>query len=249
MAEIFRPSYTTTDPKTGRKVKRQRTHWWIRYYARDASGHPVRRQVQGYTDRTATENLAVRLEREAAREIITEEEWLACEDPAAMLEFIVNKASDRKMTLLEIAYARHMWDRLPERRRQAERIRKAVEVAERKVERGVFRWKLSREFGNARRLLYEHAEGHYDGTVPPRLIFDIIGNPFRPVTLDPTWRTSTVTNLAQAIYNDLAFDRMPILADALEDAGCTNVDVLNHCRQPGVHVRGCWVVDLLLGKS
>jgi hypothetical protein len=46
-----------------------------------------------------------------------------------------------------------------------------------------------------------------------------------------------------------AFNRMPILGDALEEAGCTNPDILNHCRQPGEHVRGCWVVDLVLSKS
>jgi hypothetical protein len=78
---------------------------------------------------------------------------------------------------------------------------------------------------------------------------DIFGNPFRPVTLAPAWLTSNVTALAQSIYTDRAFDRLPILADALEDAGCDNADILEHCRQPGEHVRGCWVVDLILGKS
>jgi hypothetical protein len=58
-----------------------------------------------------------------------------------------------------------------------------------------------------------------------------------------------VVHLAQAICEERAFDRLPILADALEDAGCTNADVLDHCRQPGEHVRGCWVVNLLLGKE
>jgi hypothetical protein len=63
------------------------------------------------------------------------------------------------------------------------------------------------------------------------------------------WNDGIVPKLAQAIYDDRVFDRLPILADALEEAGCTNADILNHCRQPGEHVRGCWVVDLLLGKS
>jgi hypothetical protein len=58
-----------------------------------------------------------------------------------------------------------------------------------------------------------------------------------------------VTALAKAIYGERAFDRLPILADALEEAGCTNAELLGHCRQPGVHVRGCWVVDLVLGKE
>jgi hypothetical protein len=78
---------------------------------------------------------------------------------------------------------------------------------------------------------------------------EVVGNPFRPVVVQPGWLTTNVTALAQAIYEQKAFDRLPILADALEDAGCTNAEVLNHCRQPGIHVRGCWALDLLLGKK
>ena len=82
------------------------------------------------------------------------------------------------------------------------------------------------------------------------LVREIFGNPFRPVPLDPTWLTFDVQALARGIYDYKAFDRMPILADALQDAGCENADVLNHCRDvPATHVRGCWVVDLLLGKG
>ena len=81
------------------------------------------------------------------------------------------------------------------------------------------------------------------------LLRDISGNPFRPVTIDRAWRTATAVAIAQAIYDERAFDRLPVLADALEDAGCDNADLLGHCRSPGPHVRGCWVVDLLLGKE
>jgi hypothetical protein len=81
------------------------------------------------------------------------------------------------------------------------------------------------------------------------LVRDIFGNPFRPVAADPRWLTSTVRGLANAIYAERTFDRLPILADALEDAGCDQPDVLAHCRGDGPHVRGCWVVDLVLGKS
>ena len=77
---------------------------------------------------------------------------------------------------------------------------------------------------------------------------DIFGNPFRPVTLDPAWLTPQVVNLARDIYDNRAFGSLSILSDALEDAGCDN-DILAHCRGPGPHVRGCWVVDLLLGKE
>jgi hypothetical protein len=82
------------------------------------------------------------------------------------------------------------------------------------------------------------------------LLRDIFGNPFRPVSVDPSWLTSDVVALARSTYDERAFDRMPILADALQDAGCTNNAVLTHCRDANpVHVRGCWVVDLLLGKE
>jgi hypothetical protein len=80
----------------------------------------------------------------------------------------------------------------------------------------------------------------------------IFGNLFHPATLDPTWLAwngGTVPKLAQAIYDDRRFSDLPILADALEEAGCTDADILAHCRSEGPHVRGCWVVDLLLGKS
>jgi hypothetical protein len=77
----------------------------------------------------------------------------------------------------------------------------------------------------------------------------IIGNPFRALNAEPAWFTPTVVALAQTIYAERAFDRMPILADALEDAGCTDADILSHCRGPGPHVRGCWCLDLLLIKG
>jgi len=69
------------------------------------------------------------------------------------------------------------------------------------------------------------------------------------IAITRAWLTPTVQSLAQAIYADRAFDRLPILADALEDAGCTDASILEHCRSGGVHVRGCWVVDLVLGKE
>lgn len=88
-----------------------------------------------------------------------------------------------------------------------------------------------------------------EGAAQVCLLRDIFGNPFRPVTLDPRWQSETVVALASGIYAERAFDRMLILADALEDAGCDNADILAHCRGDGPHVRGCWVVDLILGKS
>ncbi len=85
------------------------------------------------------------------------------------------------------------------------------------------------------------------------LLRDIVPNPFRRLSDIPrkvlAWNSGTVRHIADAIYEEAAFERVPILGDALEDACCDNADILNHCRQPGQHVRGCWVVDLVLGNS
>jgi hypothetical protein len=83
------------------------------------------------------------------------------------------------------------------------------------------------------------------------LLRDIAGNPFRRPALSPAWlhaQDGAAVKLAEAIYEGRAFDRLPILGDALEDAGCTDEDMLGHCRGGGEHVRGCWVVDLVLGR-
>jgi hypothetical protein len=83
-----------------------------------------------------------------------------------------------------------------------------------------------------------------------QILRDLFGPlPFRPVRFDPAWRTPPVLALAQAIYEEQAFDRLPAMADALESAGCADPDILSHCRQPGPHVRGCWTLDLSLGKG
>jgi hypothetical protein len=89
-----------------------------------------------------------------------------------------------------------------------------------------------------------------------RLINEVHGNPFRPVTLDPAWRTPAVVALAQAVYEErlmpageLDPSRLRILGDAVEEAGCADSEILGHLRSPGLHIRGCWPVDLLLGKE
>jgi hypothetical protein len=88
-------------------------------------------------------------------------------------------------------------------------------------------------------------QAEYHATV----IKDIFGNPFLPVALDHSWLTSTILSLARQMYESRDFSLMPILADALQDAGCDREDVLNHCRGPGPHVRGCFVVDLVLSQK
>ncbi len=81
------------------------------------------------------------------------------------------------------------------------------------------------------------------------LVRDIFGDRIRPSSFDPDWCRHTIAQFADTIYEERAFDRLPILADALEEVGCTDAAILDHLRGPGPHVRGCWVVDLLLGKT
>ena len=88
-----------------------------------------------------------------------------------------------------------------------------------------------------------------EGAAEAFLCRDIFGNPFNPVSFDPSWLTSTVTALAQQMYDSRDFSAMPILADALQDANCDDPQILEHCRGLGPHVRGCWVCDLCLNKS
>ncbi len=86
-----------------------------------------------------------------------------------------------------------------------------------------------------------------------RLIREIFGYPFGPaiVVADPvlTWNDGTIQQLARAIYDRRSFDHLPVLADALEEAGCTNQSLLNHYRSGEEHVRGCWAVDAILGTE
>jgi hypothetical protein len=136
-------------------------------------------------------------------------------------------------------------------------VRKAGIAAELAVRAGAVRdnWdaaRLTPSFGGclpgrweaARRRLQQDRCG---------LLRCLFGNPFRPPSApDPAWlrwNGGTVTGIAQALYDGRAFERMPVLGDALEDAGCGDAGVLGHCRGPGPHARGCWVVDLLLGKG
>jgi len=103
------------------------------------------------------------------------------------------------------------------------------------------------------------AVGHFhDGDFPPELdaehtaqtalLREVLGNPFAPVTFDAGWRTPAVVELARTVY-DGAFERLPELGEALRNVGCNDHEVLTHCKSAEPHVRGCWVIDLVLEKS
>lgn len=197
---------------------------------------------------------------------MTEAEWLTATDPYPMLEFLQGKVSDRKLRLFTVAgcYLNHGGanpvDLIPVFEVVVRYIDGLTDLTE-----VIGHWRGSeQEWGWPERAFQwasdfvAHSTNRYEdgaeddypaGTQLLPLIHDIFGNPFRPVNIDPSWLTSTVVVLASGIYQDRAFDRMPILADALQDAGCDNEGILSHCRGDSTHVRGCWVVDLLLGKT
>ncbi len=81
---------------------------------------------------------------------------------------------------------------------------------------------------------------------------EIFGNPFRPVTIDAAiraWRGGLIVSWGNRMYDAQDYSDLPVMADALEEAGCTSEDLLAHCRGRGPHLRGCWALDLILGKN
>ena len=93
------------------------------------------------------------------------------------------------------------------------------------------------------------ADGLTEQVHQSKLLRDIFGNPFHSITFSPEWHSDTAVSLARQMCESRDFSAMPILADALQDAGCDSASILDHCRGDGPHVRGCWVVDLVLGKQ
>jgi hypothetical protein len=218
-----------------------------------------------------------------------EAEWLACEKAEPMLNFLRDKADERKLRLLGCACCRRVWHLL-----SAADSRAAVEVAENfadgverkstlaaarsrarrvalakrgaayaawraaleKIQAAILHLALGTIWNASWRSCYgvtsaDMADVDREDAAVVALIREIFGTPFRSVTVDPTCRTETVSNLAQVAYHErtlpsgeLRIDRLALLADALEESGCDAADVLTHLRSAGPHVRGCWAVDL-----
>jgi len=239
---------------------------------------------------------------------MTEAEWLASDDPAAMLEWRrfgrpdgipawIEPASDRKLRLFACAGCRLVWPKLT-----GPRSRHAVLVAERFADGTATADELSQSYvGEVACCVGERADwcagNAIGGNATSRaaqaaLLRCLFGNPWRPVTLPKCGRcdgggerigadrpfefapnaiealrcpdcrgagspaiTPDVRALARAAYDERAAEglldpvRLLVLADALEEAGCDNPDLLGHLRGPGPHARGCWALDLLLGKE
>jgi hypothetical protein len=112
-----------------------------------------------------------------------------------------------------------------------------------------------KDWSAAERLVVRRAGEEQNKTIQEARLFllrEMFGNPFQSVSINPSWlswNAGAVHKIAQVIFSERAFDNIPILADALEEAGCTDQAILDHCRSGGEHVRGCWVLDLLLGKQ
>lgn len=166
---------------------------------------------------------------------------------AAMLE--ANKTAAKEYARAEVQAlapgmeaARAVWSACDKDGRQAVEFTlefsvKAVQAARRKV---AGKGQKGKEADAA---AAEQRRRHCD------LLRDLFGNPFKPVKFAPGWRVASAVAVGKSIYEDHAFERMPILADALEDAGCNDAAVLEHCRGPGPHFLGCWVIDGVLGKD
>jgi hypothetical protein len=205
---------------------------------------------------------------------MTEAEWLACTDPTPMLEFLPGKVSDRKLRLVLCAWSHLNWKWLLEQSRSAVAVAELLADGrasdeDRETADAEFWWatrgshKPVREWQARLTLvgridLWSAAQSAVSRNPKAMngqsaVIHDIICNPFRPSPPPRlavlAWNDATVPRIAEGIYAERAFGRLPILADALLDAGCDNEELIQHCRSDGPHVKGCWAVDLILGKS
>ncbi len=206
---------------------------------------------------------------------MTEAEWLACNNFVPLLLAAGPRLTDRKLRLFVCSDKRYSGLPYPwglAAIELAERVADGLATDQERAEgaAAVLEWEPQGEQEREEQASVAHVlladAGFFarlptafqwppTGDMPPPEPWmcdrfrDIFGNPFCPVTFDPSWRTTTAVAIANHMYQTLEFGAMPILADALQDAGCDTQDILDHCRGPGPHVRGCWLVDLVLGKA
>ena len=207
---------------------------------------------------------------------MTAPEWQTAIEPQAMLEFLqtCGLVSKRKLRLFAVACSRRIWDWIDVPGRCAvevaekyadgiagpEELRAARLACHGAGDQAAWYAAATNPTIAARNSARSAQAGVANNALigseaaellaQAALLRDIFGPiPFQPLSVDPSWLTAAVVELAQAIYDDKSFDRMPILADALEEAGCGNEEILIHCRKPGPHVRGCWVVNGVLRKE
>ncbi len=202
---------------------------------------------------------------------MTEEAWLSCEDPRKLFVWLRPVATDRQLRLFACAFWRWHAQQQPERTGETDpEMSRALDYAERWAEEGMPHRGAGPEFSIGFRwhpLFARHASDAAEWTIrgsaacgrewvgpsvhvqQVALLREVFGNPFRPVVISRRCRSVAVLGLARAVYEERVFDQMPILADALEEAGCDNDSLISHCRGSARHVLGCWAVDLLLQKQ
>ncbi|QDU19479.1 hypothetical protein [Urbifossiella limnaea] len=204
---------------------------------------------------------------------MTPHDWTRTANPVPMLRFAWKQTGDKRRLRLAAAAAWELYrdgdddPELPGLLDLAARVADS-EASEEERAAGFARARIALGREGSRFLNWSAYEaafstfGDYGGVLgaprdrtPQRtapyadLLREIYGDLFLAEAFDPSWRTEAVVGLARGMYAERDFGPMPVLADALEDAGCTSGEVLDHCRGPGPHVRGCWVVDLVLGKA
>lgn len=182
---------------------------------------------------------------------MTEAEWLESISVPAMLRFLQSLGKEQKLpNFIRASFAR-VWPDLANRWDDHSKAfvssdpRRGNTPTLADVAESVHVITLQRQTGGVIHSRVYDAARHAQAD----LLREIVGNPFRTPTVDPhwlVWSDGTIAKMARSIREERAFDRLPILADALEDAGCTDRDILDHCRGPNQHVPGCWVLELLL---
>lgn len=180
---------------------------------------------------------------------MTEAEWLACDDPYAMLEWLHNsgKADRRKFGLILAACCKRIKPWISEDRSRWTEYTDGDDDTCDPIALTGAKFHL---FLAATEAIHAIGNGKCERLALTSLLRDVIGPlPFRAVAIEKSCLTPYVLAIAKGVYEDRAYYRLPSLADALEEAGCTDADILGHLRGVGPHVRGCWVVDLCLGKS
>jgi hypothetical protein len=195
----------------------------------------------------------------------TEADWLTTEDAKSMAAWLTSeenvsvRPSDRKLRLIACACLRTIWSYLNDKNRvyvEWQLDYPDLAPGRRAVLRGS-KWaeNLRNPASHVVSIIDVTRKGRLSGDVglpsarQAELLREIVGNPFRPVAVLPGWLSADALRLATYSHVHRAFEQLPIVADALEDAGCTDESILAHLRSPGPHVRGCWALDLILGKD
>jgi hypothetical protein len=194
---------------------------------------------------------------------VDEATWLACNEPEPLLESLRPTPSERKLLLFGCGCYRLVWASTEDC------FRRTIEVSERYADGlatfaelqatyaaegwpGVpfTQYRLENAVSDAIDTRETSANPSETIVAQAALVRDLVGNPFRPVMVDSSWLTPNVLALARVIYDERRFEECPVLADALEDAGCNSEEILQHLRRQGqAHSCGCFVLDHLLNKD